>query len=247
MKGPEPFHRTLARTLSELYLRRLTKTDSLRDLKGGPPALLQLSLKQLLKQLSKSIEEEQATFSCGGSIAIDSSLPRSTGTSGTSHNPRNSPPVTIYWSGDDEQLHKLSLPYENSGNEGPRKFDQLLANCASGKFRPEGSLYNHVGVLDKDRFSTNFHPADFGIIHTIEQLLLPSISQPESQFDFRKIRAELYELNVFLPLTFLFMANISRYIPLPRLRYSDMPIPQNRGTYLGSSSSAFRLHLKGVN
>lgn len=245
VKEPEPFHRTLARTLSELHYRSLTKTDSPRDLEGGP-SLLQLALEQVLKQLSKSIEGEQATFSCGGSIAVGPPQLRGTGTADSSHNFRNSPPVTIYWSGDNEQLYKISLPCGNPGNKSPSQLDQLLASCTSGTFGPEGTLYRNSGAFDEDRFSTSFHPSDFGIINTIEQLLLPSTnSQSESQFGLRRIKAELYQLNVILPPAFLYTADVFRYIP-PPLMYSDMPMLQNRGIYLGSLLFAFRLRMKGV-
>lgn len=195
--------------LSKDRFQRLAKADLPRDLEGGTPTLLQKSLEQVLNQLSKSIEGEQATFSCGGSITIDPTLCRGTDTSDTPLNVRSSPPVTIYWSGDNELLYKVSLPHEKKSSG---RFDQLLADCTPvtvGLRDTDGldnKSYQHVGALDADRFSTNFHPADFGIIDSIEQLLLPRInSTSEGQFEFRRIRTELNELNVFLPSAFSFM------------------------------------------
>lgn len=57
--------------------------------------------------------------------------------------------------------------------------------------------YRSAGKIDTDRFCATFHPSDFGILNFIEQTLLPCINSPlQNEIGFRKVRAELYKLNV---------------------------------------------------
>ena len=231
----------------------MTKADPPRSLEGSTSTLLQASLKQVLNELSKFIEEERATFSCGGSITIDPTPRKGTDISDPPSNSQSSPPVTIYWSGDNEQLYKVSLPHRTPEGKSPSRLDQLLANCSpvtprAGEKHALDTSHRHVGALDPDRFSTSFHLSDFGILSTIEQLLLPCTnSQSGGQFEFRRVKTELYKLNVFLPSAFsLFSTNISRYIPLLRGYFETMPTPQSHGIHSGPSSFASHLRIKAV-
>ncbi|KAK2757052.1 hypothetical protein FQN54_005021 [Arachnomyces sp. PD_36] len=158
----ESFRRTLSRTLSKEPSWRFTEAGPPRDIAGGTSTLLQESLKQVLNQLSESVEGEQATFCCGGSIAIDPS----------NSNSSNSPPVTIYWTGDNEQPFKVSLP---PGNTSP--LDQLLADCAPAGFDLEskggpGTSYQHVGALYRDlpipsrNASLSFEESEQNFVHS---------------------------------------------------------------------------------
>ncbi len=51
--------------------------------------------------------------------------------------------------------------------------------------------YRKARKMDVGRFSTQFHPADQGIVEVLSDLLL------KAQVDTRSIRMELYKLNVY--------------------------------------------------
>ncbi|KAL4739206.1 hypothetical protein BDV11DRAFT_170239 [Aspergillus similis] len=80
---------------------------------------------------------------------------------------------------------------------------RLVADCDPASFgRGEEDVidpeYRRAGKINTGQFATSFHPADFGILENIAQVLLPSISnETDNQLGFRKITAELYKLNVY--------------------------------------------------
>src|SRR5699024_8428851 len=86
----------------------------------------------------------------------------------------------------------------------PNSVKQLVNSCTPATFGREeedvlGTSYRDAGALDPDSLGTTFHPADFGILNLIEQLLLPSIySTVGNEFLSRRVKAELYKLNVSL-------------------------------------------------
>lgn len=233
--------------LADRHFEKL-KTDS--RLSSGeasdrPASLHQISSTQVLEQLRFSIEGEQATasFACGGSIAVGSSVaensdslthggagvedqevkknamaqthdghpsqtdtPAETKTSGIfdAPAPYSSAPISIYWSPEgNENAKRLSLPLEKTDESSTDALQGIVHDCTPATFGrgnkdvldPE---YRSAGKLDTDNFCTTFHPADFGILETIEQILLPSVSSSRSRGRFRRVRAELYKLNVRL-------------------------------------------------
>ncbi|PYH31272.1 2OG-Fe(II) oxygenase [Aspergillus neoniger CBS 115656] len=111
----------------------------------------------------------------------------------------------VHWGAEhDSTAQKLTLPVPSETNHssihGPQS---LLDACQPASFGRGGQdildpEYRRAGKLDTDRFLTSFHPADFGIIELIEQILLPGISSgTENRLQFRKLKAELYKLNVY--------------------------------------------------
>jgi hypothetical protein len=180
------------------------------------------SLNPVLKQLQSAIDGEAATatFACGGSIAVDFSevnkgptaknpddgslgldLPETTA-SVNSETPTLTP-VSIYWSPEqNENAKRLSLPLDQSDSTSANALEQLVRDCAPATFgRGDKDVldpeYRSAGKLDTDSFCTTFHPANFGILETIEQILLPSVnSSSKGNSRFRRVRAELYKLNV---------------------------------------------------
>lgn len=78
---------------------------------------------------------------------------------------------------------------------------RLISNCDPASFGrgnqdvmdPE---YRKAAKLNPDQFATNFHPADYGLIEHIEQILLPGICSKEDKMHLRKLHAELYKFNV---------------------------------------------------
>lgn len=155
------------------------------------------------RQLKESIDTERtaASFACGGKIPIGDFE-----TSGYSEPVRkSSPPVNVLWAtGIGSMARRLFLPLSNdaSSDLGPDTLHQLVADCDPATFgRGDEDVldpeYRKAGKLDPRQFATSFHPADFGIIENIEQILLPSISTDiENRLQFRKLSAELYKLNV---------------------------------------------------
>jgi hypothetical protein len=114
--------------------------------------------------------------------------------------------VRIFWSKrDDATAQKLILPIGTSVPEVSAEIlKRLVADCDPAGFgRGDKDVvdpeYRKAGKLDTDQFATSFHPADFGILDTVGQVLLPSISsETDNQLQFRRIKAELYKMNVCL-------------------------------------------------
>ncbi|KAL2816979.1 hypothetical protein BJX63DRAFT_386943 [Aspergillus granulosus] len=155
-----------------------------------------------ISELKHMIDAQRATasFSCGGSIPIhvDTDVARR-------KNCTTSPPVTIFWGKKyDAAACKLVLPVDTSLPEAsPDTLRHLVADCEAASFgRGQQDVidpeYRKAAKLDTDQFATGFHPADFGILDHVGQILLPSISsEKDSQLHRRRLKAELYKLNVY--------------------------------------------------
>lgn len=153
------------------------------------------------RQLKDFIEGTRcsASFACGGTISI--------GYFTQEDNPgpsRVSPPVTIGWSDEPTIAFsgKLMLPLNDTPVSNADALQQLVQACSPATFGRGGedvldTSYRKAGKLDEDKFLSSFHPADFGILNHVEQILLPSVSTDmENKLQFRRIAAELYKLNV---------------------------------------------------
>lgn len=135
---------------------------------------------------------------------------------------RSSPPVRIFWTSKDEaktdeprdkvqkldsRAQKLILPLnsKNLSDSNMERLHQLVADCEPASFgRGQEDVldpeYRMAGKLDAEQFASSFHPADFGIIENIEQILLPRFnSDNENYVWLRRLRVELYKLNVCNP------------------------------------------------
>ncbi|KAL5342051.1 hypothetical protein BJX70DRAFT_386462 [Aspergillus crustosus] len=171
----------------------LLNTLAERQYKAGagllevPSAEAREAFNESCRELRSVIEGERAaaSFSVGDSVS--------------------SPPVNVFWSkGDDSVAHKLVLPVNGSVSEASNETRQCLVTaCEPASFgRGEKDVldpeYRRAGKINVNQFATSFHPADFGILENIGQVLLPSISsESDNQLGFRKIKAELYKLNVY--------------------------------------------------
>lgn len=151
---------------------------------------------EVCRQLRKLVEGENssASFACGGTIPI-----------GKDDNEYNSScaPVNLFWkTGEDTQAQKLVLPLTDTQESNASLLQRLVDDCSPATFgRGDQDVldpsYRMAGKLDTDKFASNFHPADFGILENVEQILLPSIrTDLENYLQFRKITAHLYKLNV---------------------------------------------------
>ncbi|PYH92399.1 hypothetical protein BO71DRAFT_457421, partial [Aspergillus ellipticus CBS 707.79] len=100
--------------------------------------------------------------------------------------------------GHDSGFKELSLPTESSSD-----LQELVeicqpASCGKGDKDVIDPKYRQAGKLDAGCFLTTFQPEHFGIIESIEETLLPAVtSTTDDGLQFRKIRAELYKLNVY--------------------------------------------------
>ncbi|KAL4909892.1 hypothetical protein BDW74DRAFT_45306 [Aspergillus multicolor] len=108
-------------------------------------------------------------------------------------------PVTVYWRTDSvSKASWLTLPVESTS-----VLQQLVDDCQPATFgRGQEDVfdpkYRKAGKMDTNNFSTLFHPADYGIIENVENVLLPSVdTEEQSDQGFRKLHAELYKLNVY--------------------------------------------------
>lgn len=143
-------------------------------------------------------EQAAATFAFGGTIPI-----AATGTAQPKGS-QVSTPVNIFWSTqNDSTAHKLVLPLDGTTQESSQEvLQKLVGDCHPASFGLEekdviDSEYRKAVKINPDQFATSFHPADYGIIHNIKQVLLPSISSElDNKLQSRKIHAELYKLNV---------------------------------------------------
>ncbi|RJE24678.1 hypothetical protein PHISCL_02993 [Aspergillus sclerotialis] len=182
--------------------------------KTSHTSLQESAYTEACRQLRDFIEGQRcsASFACGGTIPIktptnqeDAAAPNSI-----------SPPVTITW-GDDSTMPfsgKLILPIIDDDTEkGLDALERLVNACDPATFgRGDQDVldtrYRKADKMDTDEFLTSFHPADFGILQNIEQILLPSVSSDlENKLQFRRIRAEIYKLNVYSGPSGLFRAH----------------------------------------
>ena len=168
---------------------------------SSTPALpeTQDSFRESCLQLKTFIEGERTTasYACGGSIPIVQA------TGPPDKQPRGSGPINIFWSIGNGSTRRLSLPLRPDAEDASSEVLQnLITSCGPASFgRGEETVmdlsYRKAGKLEPESFATSFHPSDFGIIETIEKVLLPGIvGETANRLGSRKIYAELYKLNV---------------------------------------------------
>ncbi|RAK82179.1 2OG-Fe(II) oxygenase [Aspergillus fijiensis CBS 313.89] len=171
------------------------------------------------KRLRTAIEDENssALFACGGSIPVvdrgQAAAGDKTATTTTTS------PVQLYWSTvrSDSTARKLVLPLDGlAPQSSAAALDDLVAACQPASFGRNGEeildpSYRLAGKIDPANFASSFHPADFGILQMVENVLLPGISEKDLGYEddgskkvmsksarhYRKLRAELYKLNVY--------------------------------------------------
>ncbi|KAE8137959.1 hypothetical protein BDV38DRAFT_245960 [Aspergillus pseudotamarii] len=162
-------------------------------------------------QLKTFIEGEQTTasYACGGSIPIVQA------TGPPDKHPRGSGPVNIFWSIGNGSARHVSLPLRADAEDAnPEVLQHLINSCGPASFgRGQETVmdlsYRKAGKLDPENFATSFHPAEFGIIETIEKVLLPgTVSEAANRLGSRKIYAELYKMNIYSGPSGLFRSHV---------------------------------------
>jgi hypothetical protein len=165
-------------------------------------SLSQVAFESSCRQLGQFISGEKAaaTFACGGTVSISGNLPPGT------HDV--SPPVRISWTPKDApRERKIVLPVDASNVD---KLSRLVSDCDIASFgkREKDVIdldYRKASKFDPSRFLTSFHPANLNILEEVEQLLVPSFNTwTEVKLPFRKLKAELYKLNVGISLLSFF-------------------------------------------
>ncbi|KAJ5634104.1 hypothetical protein N7528_001946 [Penicillium herquei] len=173
--------------------------------------LSKVAFDKVCRQLEKSIlsEKASASFVCGGTIPIKLETTSNSGTDNAKNTTvKSSDPVTIYWDAkpdEPEEAHKLVLPGNGSDDiaSSASKLQQLVAACepagfGQGQKTVMDTEYRSAGKLEPRRFATTFHPADFGIIDSIEQILVPQLNlMNEELLAVRRVELELYKLNTY--------------------------------------------------
>ncbi|KAL1955774.1 hypothetical protein VTO42DRAFT_8094 [Malbranchea cinnamomea] len=203
------FNKLLHRTLAEKRVKELGEilsSDSTHS-DARIPSPRQGSFTAALNHLRSIVEEGESSslFSCSGSIAIQyPQQMHSQDDASQTMVPRCSAPVSIYWFSEaNGSVRKLSLPDNNQASGELSPLELLIGDCKPetfggsdrNTFDPESCC---AWSLDADRFCTTFHPADFGILETIERMLLPRMNSPlNNDLQFRRVRAELYQFNIY--------------------------------------------------
>lgn len=189
--------------------------DSETSSSAPMPTLSRLAFKAVCGQLEKSLSNEKASasFACGGTIPVEcmvaANLPRGIAEEvpGLGERLKSSRPINIFWELKDEPTaRKLTLPLDSSvDNDSPNSLNrlrQLVSDCEPAPFgRHQETVldptYRKAGKLETHQFATTFHPADFGLVERVEQVLLPTMQSLTEEFlRIRRLDIELYKLNV---------------------------------------------------
>lgn len=206
--NPTGFQQLLMDGIAAQQTRKLSQLAVVDQSGNNTRKLASIALDKVCQELGKRIAGEKATasFTCGGSIPIHDK--ESSQDLDAKRDYSRSSPVQVWWASKNGKMkERLKLPLNQSPSacpdSGVPRLHQLVADCDVASFGkgqkdvidPE---YRKAGKLDPQRFSSSFHPADFGIIESIEQILLPRFnSETENLLPFRKLAAELYKLNVY--------------------------------------------------
>ncbi|OKO99838.1 hypothetical protein PENSUB_8055 [Penicillium subrubescens] len=166
------------------------------------------------RQLEEFIRSEKtsASFACGGTIPVKKTV----GDAEDAGTVKSSGPINVFWKLKSE-AQKLTLPLGSSvdAEDGSdTRLRQLVADCepagfGRGQETVMDSKYRKARKLETSRFATSFHPADFGIIERVEQVLLPTLDKlDEGILQIRRMHIELYKLNVYSGPSGLFKSHV---------------------------------------
>lgn len=166
-----------------------------------PTASERESQNEVYRELQSVIEDEcsKTSFACGGSISIS----RDCDVTQKVHT-QSSDPVSIFWlsSNDNGGVRYVALPPKLTPDPNSPSIEELASDCTTASFGRGGEdvidpEYRRAGKMDTTQFASSFHPADFGLLENIEQILLPEFEgKPEDHTCSRKLVADLYKLNV---------------------------------------------------
>lgn len=150
------------------------------------------NLYTLLDNVSSALRDHAGkdVFAIGGKINVSP---------GSSNEGSAEASVVVRWdSGELSQSRNVRLPVsDDTISQGA--FAQLLADCEPATFGINKTevldeTYRKASKMDTDKFSTDFHPHEHGIMDTIVQAL--AHGDHSSKSSNLGVRAELYKLNV---------------------------------------------------
>ncbi|KAK4452181.1 hypothetical protein QBC34DRAFT_321394 [Podospora aff. communis PSN243] len=151
--------------------------------------------------LSGAIEKTVFTFTCGGTIPIQSpALDANSGPIPLPGASTHSAPVQLRWDPRDittpASQTKLTFPLDPHTRENLQQLinDMQPATFGLGGVDVYDESYRKATKLDPERFSSTFNPYELGIVDTIAQTLLPTLRRGSTT---GAVRAELYKLNVY--------------------------------------------------
>ncbi|KAH7418511.1 hypothetical protein BKA64DRAFT_635633 [Cadophora sp. MPI-SDFR-AT-0126] len=164
----------------------------------------------------------------GRTNAMDESEEEDNESNNSSQAPMKSPAITIRFDSPptsrdtpDQKIHKVTFPIRTPSQTRfsskvstpvpSSTLTSLLRACTPATFGHAGrdvldERHRKAGKLDAENFSTNFHPADYGILDAVKQTLLPglngtglgtAIGVGSGREEHWGVRAELYKLNVY--------------------------------------------------
>jgi hypothetical protein len=172
----------------------------------GPSSLSRATFKAVCSRLEKSIttEKASASFACGGIVPVEGSVEEAQKIVRV----KPSGPINVFWArkgdpGAQQPILPLgdSVPLDDSPNSLAR-LRQLVEDCEPAEFgRGQESVldpkYRKAGKLAPHQFASSFHPADFGIVERVEQVLLPTLNELDGDLlKIRRMGMELYKLNI---------------------------------------------------
>ena len=155
-----------------------------------------------LKELKEALDGTTSNYVCGGFINVNPAwdgIPTRTQLS-------MCPPIVVRFDGDGAT--KLTFPIDLHSLE-QNALDQLLQGSDQATFGYKGKdvldeSYRKATKLDSSKFSTNFHPHDYGIIDAIRQTLFSTLVGPLATGEYLKetmegfgVISQLYKLNVY--------------------------------------------------
>jgi hypothetical protein len=193
--------------------------------KQPAPSLSELAFKEVCRQIEQIFADEKgfASFFCGGIIPIRtgkliniywSGKGDSQGILGkldlpfTNPSKKNSDNRTKTKTGEKKKKGKRGKKNNNKSNN---SIHQLVAGCEPAGFGRESELvidseYRKAGKLESSKSSTTFHPADYGILDQVSQILVRNIDAGNAWLVPRGVEAELKKLNVSCAVLLLYLS-----------------------------------------
>jgi hypothetical protein len=182
LRNYDPYLLSLRPSIILDTLSSLTKSEQdtsfAQSRSPTPPVPRQCTLNGLRDALAQA--KEGTVTTCGGSFNLTE----------LSH------PLCIRYDNSVDAISIMNFDSYNPPMSQTSAVDELVTACEAATFGFQGKdvldlKHRKALKLEPSKFSCNFHPADYGILDSINQLMLPL--HPGG----RNIRAELYKLNIY--------------------------------------------------
>lgn len=163
--------------------------------------------KTLLKELARMTTSIGSVYACGGSVATHWPSRHGASTASLLFQQPSPNRITVRWDSplpfQSYSINKIEFPLATSAEAASSfhpSLNALVHDCQPATFGQSGKdiydeSYRRAGKLDESNFSTNFHPADYGITAALAQALLPAVANSKSEL--RGVHVESYKLNIY--------------------------------------------------